>query len=123
MNTYSDYVCRKCGFILHTDILPFKYLNTKCPQCNNEEFEGVKCDQKNQIPHRKDSRLRANTVPVHGKRNDTSASTENKTQKVSTNEAWLAQFSIDELVNYDFFFSNVVGQRLFNDHYLRRVFK
>jgi len=96
-----------------------EYLNTKCPKCGNRQFEGIELGQKNKVPN---SEGLGRKVQVHGTRDDKSKATTYKTQKIATNEAWLDQFTIDELVNYDFFFSNVVGSRLFDDYYLRRVY-
>jgi len=93
-----------------------KKLNIKCPKCNKVEFEGLEYGQK-EIPQSKDL---GGPFRLHGAGNDASKNTAYKT-KIQIDETWLSQFTVDELVNYDFFFSKIVGKRFFNDHYLRRI--
>lgn len=36
---FDTYVCKNCGYTIHTDLLPFKSLTTICPKCKSEAFE------------------------------------------------------------------------------------
>lgn len=37
----SMFKCKKCGYVIHTDYVPFRSLTKKCPECGAEEFKKI----------------------------------------------------------------------------------